>query len=41
MGNQGRNHENGNAEGSEANNFKIVMEQHNRKGEFKNTNQIA
>ena len=34
MGDEGRDHEHGNANGTKADNFQIVIEQHDGKGEF-------
>ena len=34
MGDEGGDHENGNAQGTEADDFQIVIEQHDGKGEF-------
>ena len=34
MGDEGSNHENGNPQGTKADDFQIVIEQHDGKGEF-------
>ena len=41
MGDEGSNHENGDAQSTKADDFQIVIEQHDGKGEFLDAHKIA